>query len=77
MKNGKPHRVPVPSLSVLEKAKPLRNESGLIFPSLMRSRQPMTSLTSRTLVNALEQISLADKTVVHGFRTSFRTWASL
>lgn len=33
-------------------------------------------MTSATLVKALKQIDLAEKTTVHGFRTSFRTWAA-
>ncbi|MXZ73648.1 MAG: tyrosine-type recombinase/integrase [Gemmatimonadetes bacterium] len=75
MKNGKPHRVPLSksALEVLKDARPLRNDSNLIFPSLMKPRHPMSS---RALVKNLEELGLADKTTVHGFRTSFRTWAS-
>ena len=75
MKNGKPHRVPLSgaAIAVLEQARPLRNDSDLLFPSLNNNRRPMTSAA---LVKNLREIGLADKTTVHGFRTSFRTWAA-
>ena len=75
MKAKRDHRVPLSrsALAILEQAKPLRNESDLVFPSLIRPHHPMTS---RTPMKALEQLGLAEKTVVHGFRTSFRTWAA-
>ena len=74
MKNGKPHRVALsaPALAILEQARPLRNDSALIFPSAMK---PRNSMTSATLVKNLKQIGLWKRTTVHGFRTSFRTWA--
>lgn len=74
MKNGKPHRVPLsaPALALLEQARPLRNDSGLIFPSALKPRNPMTSAT---LVKNLKQIGLKEKTTVHGFRSAFKTWA--
>ena len=75
MKNGKAHRVPlsVDALAVLEAVVPLRNTSDFIFPS---TTYPHRSMTSAVLVNSRCSIALADKTLVHGFRTSFRTWAS-
>ena len=74
-KTGKPHRVALsaPALAILEQARPLRNDSGFIFPSAMKPRKHMHSAT---LVKNLEQIGLWDKTETHGFRTSFRTWAA-
>ena len=75
MKNGKQHRVPLSkaALAVLEKARPLRNDSDLVFPSTTYPHRPMTSAT---LVKNLRVIGLADKTTVHGFRSPFRTWAA-
>ena len=74
MKAKNAHRVPLSpdAVAVLEQARALRNGSDLVFPSGLHPRKPMTS---RTLVKALEEIGLADRTVVHGFRTSFKTWA--
>ena len=74
MKSGKAHRVRLsaPCLDILEQAKPLNNASGLIFPSPYHPGKP---LTPEGLNKNLSNIGLADKTVVHGFRSSFRTWA--
>ena len=75
MKSGKPHRVPLSNtaLAVLEQARPLRNDSDLVFPSTTYPHRPMTSAA---LVKNLREIGLADKTTVHGFRSAFRTWAA-
>lgn len=75
MKSGKPHRVPLPAsaVAVLKQARPLRNDSELILPSVTYPRRPMTSAA---LVKNMWEIGLAEQTTVHGFRTSFRTWAS-
>ena len=77
MKGGKrkerDHRVPLSgqSLDALERMRPVRDESGLIFPST-RAGRPMSDMT---LTRVLERVGLSDRTVVHGFRSSFRTWA--
>ena len=75
MKAGKAHRVPLSdaAIDVLEQAKPLRNVSDLIFPSAQTPRQPMAS---ETFTHGLKVAGLADKTVVHGFRSTFKTWAT-
>ena len=74
MKGGKPHRVPLSNaaVEVIKEAVPLRNDSGLVFPSTAKPDSPMTSATP---MKTLKQIGLAEKTVAHGFRSSFRTWA--
>ena len=74
MKGGKAHRVPLSrtALEVLEEAQPLRDDSALIFPSPLKRGH---GLSDMTLMMTLRRIELADKTVVHGFRSSFRTWA--
>ena len=75
MKAGREHRVPLSkaALDLLEQAKSMRNASDLIFPSSTRPHNPVNS---RTLTRTLEDIGLIDRTVIHGFRTTFRTWAS-
>jgi len=75
MKAGIEHRVPLSdaALTVLEQVRSLREESGLIFPSPSRPRRPMSDMT---LTKVLRDTGLADRATVHGFRSSFRTWAS-
>lgn len=75
MKAGIEHRVPLSNaaLTVLERARSLRDESGLIFPSPSRPRRPMSDMT---LTKVLRDTGLAEQATVHGFRSSFRTWAS-
>ena len=75
MKGGKPHRVPLSNaaLDVLEEAKPLRDQfSDLVFPSPMKCGYPLSDMT---LMMNIRRLGLAEKTVVHGFRSSFRTYA--
>ena len=73
MKAGEEHRVPLSeqALDVLALAHQLENGSGLCFPSPLR---PGRMLTDMTLTNILRKSGLADRTTVHGFRTSFKTW---
>ena len=75
MKAGIEHRVPLSNaaLKVLERVRSLRDESGLIFPSPSRPRRPMSDMT---LTKVLRDTGLAERATVHGFRSSFRTWAS-
>ena len=75
MKAGIEHRVPLSNaaLTVLERVRSLRDESGLIFPSPSRPRRPMSDMT---LTKVLRDTGLAERATVHGFRSSFRTWAS-
>ena len=74
MKGGKTHRVPLSdsAAAVLDEAMLFRDGSGLIFPSTAKRGFPMRS---ETLLQTLGQLELAGKTTVHGFRSSFRTWA--
>ena len=75
MKGGVDHRVPLsdPALAVLDQARSLRDESGLIFPSPMRRGQPMSDMT---LTKVLRATGLAERGTVHGFRSAFRDWAA-
>ena len=74
-KSGREHRQPLSdqAVAVLEKAREIADGSGLIFPSPVRKGQPMSDMT---LTKVLRDTGLAEKAVVHGFRSSFRTWAS-
>lgn len=74
MKKREPHRVPLTSsaIAVLEEAKILRDNSGLVFPSMAKRGFPMTA---EMLLKTVRQVGLGKKTVVHGFRSTFRTWA--
>ena len=71
MKMRRPHRVPLSSgaLDVLEEAKALADQSGLIFPG-SRGR-PLSNMALTMLLRR----SGYDHVVPHGFRASFRTWA--
>lgn len=70
MKMGRPHSVPLAprAIDVLTEAKKLEDASGLVFPSIRG--KPLSDMTLSKLVKDLGFV--AD---VHGFRTSFRTWA--
>ena len=75
MKAGKPHRVPLTrsALAVLDEADSLRDGSDLIFPSTSKPGHPMTP---DNLMKVWRKMPMAKDTKVHGYRTSFRTWAS-
>ena len=75
MKGGVQHRVPLsgPVLVALEQARPLRDDSGLIFPSPVRAGYPMSDMT---LTKILRTTGLAERATVHGFRSTFRDWAA-
>ncbi len=70
MKMGKAHAVPLSkrAIKVLTDAEKLRGEDNLVFPS-MRGK-PLSDMTMSKLVK-----ELGFDADVHGFRTSFRTWA--
>ena len=74
MKDGEEHRVPVSNaaVAVLEAVEPLRRPSGLVFPSPPRLGKPLTDMT---LTKPLPSPGLADRTTVHGLRSTFWTWA--
>lgn len=71
MKMKKQHRVPLckRALEILDEAKTLDDGSGLVFPGTKQGR-PLSDMTLSKLVK--DQGFAVD---VHGFRTSFRTWA--
>lgn len=71
MKMKRPHRVPLSprAITVLSEAEALADGSGLVFPGTKVGR-PLSDMTLSKLVK-----ELGFKVDVHGFRTSFRTWA--
>ena len=75
MKGGVVHRVPLSdaALAVLEQARPLRDDPGLLFPSPTRRGKPLSDMT---LTKILRDNGLSDRATVHGFRSAFRDWAA-
>ena len=73
MKAGMEHRVPLSrqALGLLGKASTLRDESGLVFPSVLKPGSPMSDMT---LTKVLRATGLAERATVHGFRSSFKNW---
>ncbi len=71
MKMKKPHRIPLSSraVEILNEAKALSDGSPLVFPGSKPGR-PLSDMTLSKLVK-----ELGFDADVHGFRTSFRTWA--
>ena len=74
MKSGVEHRVPLSdaAAAVLKQARRLDDGSGLVFPSPLK---PGHQLSVMTLTKVLRDTGLAERATVHGFRSSFRTWA--
>lgn len=72
MKAGRPHRVPLSkrALELLTEAAALTGGKGLVFPGT-KAGKPLSDMTLSKLVKR----DLAIATDIHGFRTSFRTWA--
>ena len=75
MKAGTEHRVPLSgaALAVLEHARALDDGSGLVFPSPVRHGCRMSNMT---LTKVLRDSGLAERSTVHGFRSSFRDWCA-
>ena len=75
MKAGEDHDQPLSTaaLEVLERARAFDNDSGLVFPSPAKPRQPLSNVV---LMNLIRRLGYADRTTAHGFRATFRTWAT-
>lgn len=71
MKSGAEHRVPLTqqAFEVLDAARELDDDSGLVFPSPLKPGHP---LSWQTLLKLLRTNEL--DCTVHGFRSSFKTW---
>ena len=74
MKTQHEHRVPLSdeAMRVLERARAVDDGSGLLFPS---PRKKGEAFSYMTMAKLLDTAGLLEKTVVHGFRSSFRDWA--
>ena len=70
-KSKRPFRVPISgrALEILRQAETVSDGSGLVFPGIRQGR-PLSDMTLSKLVK-----ELGFDADVHGFRTSFRTWA--
>ena len=62
-----------PALEVLAQARAIDDGSGYIFPSAQRRGQVISNMT---MMKLLRDNGLAARMTVHGFRATFRTWAS-
>jgi integrase len=71
MKNGREHRVPLSdrAVAILGSLKHLPDNPH-VFPGIKQGK----GLSSRTLIAVLERMQ--EGVTVHGFRSSFRTWAA-
>ena len=74
-KTKKPHRIPLSksALAVLDEAEHLRDDTDLIFPSPANPGKPLSDMV---WAKPFVKTGLADRTTVHGFRASFKSWAS-
>ena len=73
MKGGGEHRVPLSrqAVDLLSEAATLREEAGLVFPSPLKEGEPLSNMS---LMKILRSVGLAERTTVHGFRSSFKNW---
>ena len=60
------------AVALLEKAMEFDDGSGLIFPSPANEGKPLSDMT---FTKILKTTGLHKKCVMHGFRSSFMTWA--
>jgi integrase len=68
------HVVPLPErcLEILEQARALNPRSDLLFPGPRTGAE----LSDMTLTKVLRDLQIAERATVHGFRSSFRDWAT-
>ena len=74
MKAGREHRVPLSSaaMDTLERARSLESPAGWCFPAPARASRQMHATTLAQVMRRL----YGGRCTVHGFRSSFRDWAS-
>jgi integrase len=74
MKAREAHVVPLPRrcLAVAQQARAFNPDSELLFPG-PRTR---TALSDMTFTKVLRDLGLGDQATAHGFRSSFRNWAT-
>jgi integrase len=73
MKGGEEHRVPLcdRAIDILEQLR--KTGSPHVFPSPDKPEAPLSNMAMLTL---LKRLRLATKITVHGFRSTFSTWAN-
>lgn len=81
MKAQEEHQVPlsVQALAIIDRARALNQPGPLIFPvrSGPRAGRPVAAATVARLLNSFGLVDKNDRRIVaHGFRTTFRVWAS-
>ena len=71
MKMGEPHRVPLsaPALAILRALDLARGKNPFVFPG-----RPMRALSNMSMAMLLRRMKC--EVTVHGFRSSFRNWAT-
>jgi integrase len=71
MKAKREHRIPLSprAVEILKTAKSLGDRAGLVFPGTLKGKL----LSDMTLSKLVKELGF--KADIHGFRTSFRTWA--
>ena len=62
-----------PAVDLVEQALMLRDGPDLVFPCPVKGG---SALSDMTLIQILHTIGLTERTIVHGLRATFRTWAS-
>ena len=72
-REGIEHRAPLSdaAIAMLDRARPLRGKSDLVFPSPVASGRPVSDMT---LTKILRTTGLTARATVHGFRSSFKVW---
>ena len=75
MKVGVAHVVPLSDRAIEILRAPGVGVGGLLFPSSEPGKlgKPLSNMT---FIEVLRRMGLADRATAHGFRTSFRTWAT-
>lgn len=74
MKGRREHVVPLPAhcLQILKQARALNPNSKLLFPGPRTGEE----LSDMTMTKVLRDLEIADRATAHGFRSSFRDWAT-
>ena len=74
MKAGREHRIPLtPPAVALLRALPREEDNPFVFISPMLKGKPMSNMA---MTNVLKRMKRKEGVTVHGFRSTFRDWAS-
>ncbi len=75
MKAGREHRVPLSdrAIAILTAVRPLQRRDNIVFPGIKRD----APLSDMSLSAVLRRMKISqDKASIHGFRSSFKDWAT-